>query len=294
MLSDRPYMRADYPREGTSTLTWLLCALFAASVVQFVFEGWMNNHSFTALFALNTPGLLHGKVWTLLTYSLLHDGVLHLLLNMLGLFLIGREVAPLLGSQRFAILYTAAAALAGLAWLGAQTLTPGGNLVGASGCVMALFIFFACVYPEREVNFLLFFVLPVTVRPRVLAYILVGVESLGLLFSELPGRGFSGVAHSAHLGGMLAGWLYHRFFYANAGLDRATAPMAGLRWPQWLRSRPSKSAPTTTSNTEPRNDADLRIRVDRILDKINASGFGSLTAEEKRLLDEARDLLNRR
>lgn len=157
--------------------------------------------------------------------------------------------------------------------------------------VLALFIVFACFHAEREVTFLLFFVLPVTVKPKIVAWILVGIEVLGYLFSELPGGRYdTGIAYSAHLGGMLVGWLYHRYLHERTGT-------LAFRLPAWLRR--SKATTTSAAGYRYKVDVtpkrkDLRAEVDRVLDKINSQGFGALTAEEKRILDEAKELLSRR
>jgi membrane associated rhomboid family serine protease len=292
MLSDRPYMRSDYPRETTSVLTWILCAMVAGFVMQNVFGSWLHSSSFESLFALTLGGLSHGYVWTVATYLLLHDNILHLLFNGLGIFLLGRELLPLLGARRFLAVFAGAAVAGAALWLAVHYFRGGGELIGSTSCVMGLFILFACFYAEREITFLLFFVLPITVKPKYLAWILVGIDLAGFLFSEIPGRAFdNGVAYSAHLGGILVGWVYYRFFHANNGWDRA----AGIQLPAWLRRRKAaKTAAGAFKLNLGGSTPNLRSEVDRILDKINSEGFGSLTDEEKRILDEAKDLLSRR
>lgn len=290
-------MRSDYQREATSALTWILSAVIAGSVLQLVFERFFNSGAFQQLFALTPAALGHGEVWRLVTYSLLHGGLLHFALNCLGLFLIGREIAPILGSRGLFQFYLSTAIVGGVAWVATHAWgTPPFPLVGASGVLAGMFVFFACIAPEREITFLLFFVLPVTLKPKFLAWILLGIDALGFLFSELPGGSFdTGIAHSAHLGGMLAGWLYYRFFFARNGLDRPAE--AAFRLPQFLRR--SKGAPIASSTPGAQAagshpPVNLRAEVDRILDKINSHGFGALTEQEKRLLDDAKDLLSRR
>ncbi len=297
MLSDRTYMRSDYPRPATSAVIWIVAAMLAGSVLQFALERWFGIRAFTAMLALTPYGIGEWRLWTVFSYVLLHGGLLHLALNCLGVFLLGREVEPLLGARRFVQFFLGAALLGGLAWLAVHLFAGGTALVGASACVAAIFIFFACVYPEREITFLLFFVLPVTLKPKYLAWGLLVFDGLGFLFSELPGGAFdTGIAHSAHLGGMLAGWLYYRFVFANHGYDRAPG-LPAIELPAWLRRRRENdaSAPSYKVNlSTPPTRPNLRAEVDRILDKINAHGFGALTEEEKRLLDEAKDLLSRR
>jgi membrane associated rhomboid family serine protease len=294
MLSDRSYMRSDYPRETTSALTWILSAVIAASVMQLVLERFPpHTPIFQELFALTPGALLRGKIWALLTYSFLHGSVLHLVLNCLGLFLIGREIAPLLGSRGFAQFFAMTAILGGLTWVAAHSWSAAPfPLVGASAVIAGMFIFFACVAPEREITFLLFFVLPITLKPKLLAWGLLAVDALGFLINELPGGGFEDIAHSAHLGGMLGGWLYYRLFYANNGWDRASGGL--FSFSRFRRAKTASLArgdvASTAGLTPP---SDLRAEVDRILDKINSHGFGALTEQEKRLLDDAKDLLSR-
>lgn len=291
MLSDRNYMRHDYQRPGTSVLTWLLCALGAAYLLQLIF-GWLGSGSIEGLFALTPHSLATGKIWTLCSYALLHTNPLYLLANGLSLFLIGREILPVLGSSRFSGLLLAAVLVGAATWLGVHVLRPDNAvLMGSSGATIALFITFACIFPEKEIDFLLFFVLPVRVKPKGIAWLLVGLELAGFAFSELAGGKFdTGIAHSAHLGGILTGWLYFRYFHARNGWDRAPGPIIEL--PAWLkRKKTEKSATGYKVNiTTP---SDLKTEVDRILDKINSSGFGALTDDEKRLLDEAKDMLSR-
>lgn len=299
MLSDRSYMRSDYPRQYTSALTWVLCATVAGAVLQWTFAQWGNN-AFAHATAFTASGFLQGRIWTPLTYVLPHEGLLHLAFNCLGLFFLGREVVPLLGDRRFLQFYAIAALTGALCWVGVAVWQGGGTLVGASACVSAMFIFFACVYPEREITFLLFFVLPVTVRPKILAWCLVAFETLGFVFGEIPGAIFpTNIAHSAHLGGMLAGFLYFRLVYARHGEDGvATAPL--IEFPKWLRRRQAqpdaggqRTYKVNLSKSQPTAPANLRAEVDRILDKINSEGFGALTDQEKKILDDAKDLLSR-
>lgn len=296
MLSDRSYMRNDYAPRTTSILTWILCALVSGFVLQNIagldlVRGRLGTNVVESLFALTPAGLREWRVWTLVTYTLLHANILHILFNGLALYMLGRELLPLLGSRRFLAVLVSAAATGAVFWLATRYLVGGGMLIGVSASVLALFILFACFYPEREITFLLFFVLPVTIKPKYLVWILLGVDLFGFLFSELPGKGAdTGIAYSAHLGGMLAGWVYYRYFHANNGWDRA----AGISLPAWLRRRQPARAPGPGLRANPgRPSPHLRAEVDRILDKINSDGFGSLTEEEKRILDEAKDLLSR-
>jgi membrane associated rhomboid family serine protease len=292
MLSDRDYMRAQYRGQRTSAVTWLLCIVGVAFVFQLAYERILHSPLLVQTFALTAPALAEGHLWTLATYALLHTDVLQLLLNGICLFLLGRELVPLVGNRRFFGLCFAAAVTGGLAWSGVHGWGHTASLMGAFSIVASLFIVWACAYPEREIPFLLFFVLPVTLKPKVLAWVLVSLEVLALLFGEIPDTFDLSLAPSAHLGGMLVGWIFYRYFLANNGWDRAPSPV--LELPSWLkRSQKSRRVPPAYK-VNIQEHPDLRTEVDRILDKINSEGFAALTEEEKHILDEAKELLSRR
>ena len=306
MLSDRSYMRDDYARPTTSVTTWLICATLAGFILQHVTYKWLGvgiNASYEGLLGLSVEGIKSGKVWTLVTYCLLHarENLLHIIFNLLWIYLLSRELLPLLGGKRFLWLYGLGVFSGGLLWL-ATNWTHGGGVVGASAGVFALLMMFAAINPNRPITFLLFFVLPVTIKPKWLVVALGSFDLFGFLFFEVMGDSSLGdVAHSAHLGGLAAGWLFFRYVHEREwkAPDRATS----IELPAWMRR--AKKAPVATpaykvnlssTTTEPARlgKADLKAEVDRILDKINSKGFGSLTDDEKRCLDQAKDLLNRR
>jgi hypothetical protein len=120
------------------------------------------------------------------------------------------------------------------------------------------------------------------------------IEALALVLYELPtGAAPLGLSPSTHLGGMFAGWIYHRFFHANNGLDRASTPFSLSAWFKLNHDKPPGAAPAHPVRPK-REPVALRADVDRILDKINSQGFGSLTEDEKQTLDDAKDLLSKR
>jgi membrane associated rhomboid family serine protease len=292
MLSDRPYMRQNYQRSpGTSVLTWLLCGLGAAYLIQLALQ-WAGNQAMINLLALRPQVLAVGKFWTLFSYPLLNEHLLIALANGLGIYIAGREILPLIGPRRFCGLVLGTVLLGALAWLGIQaTHDNEATLMGATAITVGMFVVFALAYPEKEIEFLLFFVLPLRMRPRMVIWTLLCFELIGLSLGEIAGGRFdTHIAHSAHLGGMIAGWLFFRYFHARQGMDRADdAPL--LQLPGWLKRDKRQEAPKYKVNVTP--PVDLKSEVDRILDKINSSGFASLTDDEKRLLDEAKDMLSR-
>ncbi|MCF7688563.1 MAG: rhomboid family intramembrane serine protease [Cephaloticoccus sp.] len=295
MLSDRSYMREDYPRPKTSVVVWLIAAIIATFLLQTIFLRWFGaGREFTNFFALSESGLKSGKVWTLFTYAMLHSpaNLLHIVCNLLGLFFLGRELLPMMGERRFLGFFASAVLAGGLLWTGTHwTETGPSYLLGASAGVIGLLVIFACFYPNRQVTFLLFFILPVSLKPKYVAFALLGLDLCGYVFYEVMGAlSPFGFAHSAHLGGMLAGWLYYR--YVHEGKWSLATSTASFELPEWARKKNRVPSPRYQVNLG--NHTDLRAEVDRILDKINSQGFGALTDDEKRVLDSAKDMLSRR
>lgn len=297
MFSDRSYQRDDYPRERTSALTWLLCSLAAGFVIQLIAgSAWFagGSRALDEQLLMTAHSLRLGRVWTLVTHPFFHDThyISHLIGNLLMLYFLGREIIPVIGEKRFIGLFFGASVAGGLAW----TLlhwNKGGLHLGATAAADAMLIVFACFQPNRPLDFLLFFVLPVSIKPKHLAYAVIGLDLFGLLLYEIPGSAMPfDVSNSAHLGGMLAGWIYFRYLHEARWGFRSGKP--GVELPRWMK-RPAKAAAAPAGPvTAPGSREELRAEVDRILDKINSQGFGALTPAEKRVLDQAKAMLNRR
>lgn len=292
MSSDRFYMRGDYPRPPATVLVWLVASMVSAFLLQSVLQlSRFGPASYLPdLFRLTVPSIQQWHLWTLLTHGLLHDNLLHIIFSLLSLVLIGRELEPQLGARKFLMLFTGSVLLGAFCWL-ALHWRYGGVHIGADAGIMGLLVVLACLYSGQQMSFMPFFVFSVTMRPMYFVYGLAAIDVLLLILYEVPGAHVPfGYAPSVHLGGMIAGWLYFRFLHANNGWDRA----ADFTLPAWLHF-PKKQAPAkpTALSGPRRHPANLRADVDRILDKINSHGFGSLTEEEKRTLDEAKDLLSK-
>lgn len=298
MISDRPYMQSDYRPRQQSILKWIVLVTIGVFILQNIEWATAPGRLFQdtyigRLFALSPLHLQAGFLWTIVTYAFLHGGVLHILFNMLIVFLFGRELLPLLGNRRFGQLYFGAAIMGGLFWL-LFNFQGQGLVVGASASAIAMLIFFACLYPNREITFLLFLIIPVRLKPKYMAYFVVGMDLFGFLFAELgQGRGLMGdnVAHSAHLGGALAAWLFFKYVFSRQTYYHDDKPL--IETPAWFKrkSKVRKAAGNYSVNLF--NRRYLQTEVDRILDKINAEGFHSLTEEEKKVLERAKDLLSK-
>ena len=146
----------------------------------------------------NTPGF---APWQLVTYSFLHGSFSHILFNMFGLYMFGSEVERLFGSRFFLGYYAASVIAAGLTHLLITGFMGGPPIpvVGASGGIYGLLLAFGVYFPQRTVVLL---IPPIPMKARTFVVVFAGVE----LFFGVTGTA-SGVAHFAHLGGMLGGWL---------------------------------------------------------------------------------------
>lgn len=283
-------MRDDYRPKQPEVLKWIILSTIGVFVLQVIVAKWFHEPYFFAhFFALSKGAIGHGFLWTILSYAFLHGSILHILGNMLVVFFMGRELLPVLGAKRFLQLYLIAAAVGGLLWLTLVSLLGRGvPLMGASAAAFALLIVFACIYPNRKVTLLLYFIIPITVKPKYIAYFAVGGSLFALFFFELPG--LTNTAHSAHLGGILTGWLFYQYLFGRR--NKRPKRRGGVELPNWFKkTKKTKDSPKFTVNIV--NRKVLQKEVDRILDKINSEGFGSLSEEEKQVLDRARDILSR-
>ena len=295
-------MREDYQRERTSALTWLIAAILAGFVLQLLVDSPLirGGTRFSELMGLSTEGLRSGWVWTLLTHAFLHstDFIVHVVVNVLVLYFLGRELLPMLGTRRFLGLFAAATIVGGIFWATTHWQDEGQLQIGASAAIDALLIVFACFFPNQQLSFLLFFLIPVTLRPKHLAFGITGAAIIGFFCYEFPGHSLPfeiSIASSAHLGGILTGYFYYRFIHDGRRFISGGHTETGLpRWIKRTRKPERKSANVAALPPVPSTRDEIRVEVDRILDKINSDGFGALTAEEKRVLDDAKDLLSRR
>lgn len=173
-------------------------ALLLANVAVF-FLMQLVGGAFAAPFALWPIGTGLFWPWQVGTYSFLHGGFPHLFFNMLGLWMFGSELEALWGRKRYLQFYFASVVAAALTQLVVTALLGSvAPTVGASGGLFGLLLAFALVFPERVI--LLFFVIPMKAKWLAVLY---GALELyqGVYVMN------SGVAHFAHLGGMLGGWL---------------------------------------------------------------------------------------
>jgi membrane associated rhomboid family serine protease len=254
--------------------------VFLFQVTLFTLQGSANTFGFIPLLAAQRP-------WTFLTYMFLHGSALHLAFNLLTLFMFGGSVEDRFGSRSFMWFFLlcgmGGALLSLLLVQGIPIRVP---IVGASGAIYGVLVAFAWHWPDAPIYM---FPLPVPIPAKWLVTFAFAV-SLLLALPTFSGGG-DGVAHLAHLGGMIAGFLYLkaqdlRLGRAERHLRRASEPSV-LVTPV-PRGRVGRERGGSAPQSKPRTAPDDRAlaEVDRVLDKINASGIASLTPAERKFLFE--------
>ena len=174
-----------------------------------IVERWFVLYSLN--FELYYPGIGKFWPWQLLSYGFLHsrESLYHLLFNMFALWMFGREMEHVMGSRRFLVFWLVCIIGAGLVQVLVSVVTgqPSATL-GASGGVFGLLLAFAMAFPNRIIV-LLIPPIPMKAKYFVLIY---GLITLYLGFNGGVGGGGTNIAHFAHLGGMLFGYLLIRYW----------------------------------------------------------------------------------
>ncbi len=280
-------MHRTFPR----LTPWVQRLLLTNAVVLFLMLTVVTSQAFLDLIRFD-PALALQRPWTFLTYLFAHGGLLHLGANSMALFVFGPPVERRLGGLRFLGYYLGCGVGAALVSLGIWALFPAavGPFIGASGAVLGVAFAFAALYPDAE---LLVFPIPVPLKARQLVALYVVFDVVGAVL------GSDNIAHIAHLGGLACGWLFFRI--GRVPQAPAMIPMQPIRRHAPItmaHSVPMAHRPQTAREIEPVEipvaeppiDPVVleRAEIDRVLDKILASGIESLTADERRLLEAQR------
>lgn len=241
-----------------------------------------------------------GKSWfTVFTYMFVHAGFWHLALNMYTLFLFGPRVERAMRSSGEFVRFYVIAGLGG--WLAHMVFVRSGVLVGASAAIFGVMLAFAAKWPDTEV--FLFGVIPMRVKWLVAALVVMN------LVQGYGSGGGDGTAYLAHVGGVVAAWMYLRATN-TLGPERTRAVVASA--PD-VPDEPPRAVPrgmprgrekmseideviarkgTATKRTSapvvkpPKVTPVVSAELDHVLDKISQRGMESLNPEERRLLDE--------
>jgi len=289
------------PWSVTTILMIVLAVIFALQCINDVYA----NIRFEPWLVLTPACFTRGYLWQLITFQFLHGGPWHLVCNGLGLWFFARFVENVLGPRRFLVAYLGCGVIGGILQGVLMTLFPlhfGSGVYGASAGVAGMFALFVCLLPTSEIrwNFL------IPVRADVLLWITGGIS---LFFTLVPSARGGGVAHAAHLGGLLAGVAWFKL-----GWHRDFVPLPWESWfERWRRWKPLQSRqrkrelvraasvrgrPWRQADEEPEAELPpeefISREVDPILDKISAHGIQSLTDRERKILEAARKKMGTR
>ncbi|MCQ2188094.1 MAG: rhomboid family intramembrane serine protease [Bacteroidales bacterium] len=180
-------------------------------VATFLAERVLHNDVFGRMFALYPLGTPYFRFWQPVTYMFMHGGIWHILFNMYTLYIFGSVVERMIGERKYLLFYFICGLGAAALQLGVQSLqNTFACTVGASGAIYGLLIAYAMLFPESKLTLIF---PPVTMSAKWMVVVFVVIE---LLTSVGPLD--DGVAHLAHLGGMLFGWLLIKYWKSKGTL----------------------------------------------------------------------------
>jgi membrane associated rhomboid family serine protease len=273
-IYDRDYYRDERPggvlvNGPRSAVGWIIALNVAIWLADLLVDGRLSH-----IMAVRPDTITHPLYWwQFLTAGFAHDpsNIQHILMNMLGLFFLGRDVEDFYGTKEFWRIYLTMIVLASVVWSASNRLfTPdAGSAIGASGAVTGVVILYALNFPRRTL--LLFGIVPVPAWA-------VGVFIVGSDLLGMAGHGDRMTAYSMHVTGAAFAIFYHQL-----GWNLGRWNLGKWKWPKWRR-RPKLKV--HSPDDEPPHP-DLRDEVDRILEKIYRDGESSLSARERKTLETA-------
>ncbi|MCA9107462.1 MAG: rhomboid family intramembrane serine protease [Planctomycetales bacterium] len=291
-IYDRNYYEAD---ERSETRSSIVVKLIVITVVVFIFDSVLTQpgpnpnvqrYPITEIGALKYDWWQHPwQVYQLVTHGFLHAhlddpngrGLLHIFMNMMLLFFLGRMLEQELGGRELLVVYFGGMIAGGLFWSVAASLSEDpGYCVGASGAVTSVLIAMTVKQPRQQLALFGVFAVPLFV----LSLVLLGLDIIGAM-----GSGGSGVAYHAHLGGAAFGAAYAYFGWQwSKYLSRTGWKKAFKRQPKLRLVRDDFGDYVEADQAEE----------DRILAKIQAEGTDSLTASERRFLQKRSELARKK
>ncbi len=271
---DRDYYReepAGFFGGRRSAVLDLIIVNVALYLIDIFSDQWVTKHLTLRSNLFSSPW----HAYQLLTYGFVHDyqSIGHILFNMIALFFFGRDVEGFYGRKRFLSMYLSTVVLVGLIWLiMAQFSAKESGVLGASGAIMGVIVLFVMRDPHRTI-YVNFFI-PVPAWLMLILY--VGLDFFGIVSPNPEDH----VAHIAHLTGVGLGFLYYRTGFSLAQL-----------WPSNWSLKKLKRGPKLRVHNETSEAGDdpraWQMQVDAILEKISQQGEASLTADERKILEEA-------
>ena len=248
----------------------LILVFVAVFVCVKVVTIWFGTACFVNLLSLNPADLTDGHLWHYVTYAFLHEDFLHIFCNLwlfyvLCKFLLVHELV----FKHLLVLFFAGIISGGLFWTLFNMSHPNYSLVGTSAGVTTLFTYFCLLYPEKTISIFLFFLFPIQIKVIWCFFLFFGYDLINFLLYET--QGMSHIAHSAHLGGVLVGFL-------------------AFRYVKYKESRPVKVRRHTQYRVHIETENVVSDIPFGILKKLQNEGLDSLSVEERKWLERYRKL----
>lgn len=267
---NRPQQQRNYSmgsgfRDMPPVVKWLLIINFSIYIAErLLFKPvFLEDPEFTRLdlyfSVFPITRLMAIQLWRVITYQFLHGKVMHLAFNLLVLYFMGPFIERAWGSKAFLKFYLICGATGGVIYtlLVQLGILPAGSMVGASGGIYGLMAALAVMYPQMRI--LLWGLIPMTMVRLVILLVIVSLITIAV------GSNVGGEA--AHLSGLAMGFLY-------------------IKYKPWItQRRMERQKGAWTKKIQ--QDRSFQLEVDRILDKVHQQGIQSLSAREKKILQEA-------
>lgn len=305
MLSDRDYTKAGFrqgpPRVNDTVLKPLVIVNVAVFLLQMI-----SRHTLTDMISLDFGRLMKGEVWRLGTHMFAHGGIGHIFFNMWGLWIFGTVVEQRVGGHKLLRLYLISGLVGAGTWLlfnatprpigriGGTLIVDYPSVVGASGALFGILVAAALLDPNRM---FLLLIPPIPIKLKTLAFVY-GLIEVMAMFNQRH----TNIAHLAHLGGMLGGYVYIRWVFRGRWANVSRSGPGLWRMPKRRKRKWNlfNREPRTTGQPPPPpkqfsgRPGDPMKEIDPILDKIGKYGLSSLTEHERQVLQQVREKLKKK
>lgn len=267
-------------------MTKAVGGLLILNILAYFIDSLFNISSMYGLYFIEMPSF---HIYQFVTYMFMHGGFMHLFFNMFALWMFGRIIEDTWGWKRFLIYYFVCGIGAALVQEAGQFLGlihPYSMTVGASGAIYGILLAFGMLYPNEKM-----FIIPIPI-PIKAKYFVMGYAAIEL-FEGMAAS--DGVAHFAHLGGMLFGFFLILYWRKKAKRRTSFFTSYGnSSTSKWKTTSTRPNMDSGYNKNEHSRDYEFNARkkeqndeIDRILDKIRKSGYNQLTDEEKKRLFDA-------
>ena len=243
--------KPKYFTEAIKILIWINVGLFLLKLIS------QSQIDLARIFGLS-PNTVWPMIWQPVTYMFIHGDIFHVLINMFVLWMFGSEMESIWGRKQFLRYYFLTGIGSGLVWLLFNLGQSYAVLIGASGAIYGILLAYGLMFPNRTVY--LYFMIPIKVKWFVII--------LGTIAFLSSFNNHSNISHLTHLSGMAIGFVYLRYYWH----------WKDFRFSIYKQLEEFRSSMSSRSDQK---KMEMQYKVNQLLDKINETGYESLTDEEK-------------